>query len=88
MNDNKNTNQRILQNLNKIKGQLVGIEKMISEKRDTIEIATQIQAIRAALSKVATDLIKDECKDCLDTRTVEERRKSFEDLVIKFFKIT
>lgn len=74
-------------NLNRIKGQIAGIEKMIQENRDSIEVVTQIQAVRAALSSIALDLLKNDCVECFNKKSEQEKRKQFEELVIKFFKI-
>lgn len=80
-------NIKVSKNFNRAKGQLLGIEKMITEGRDSLEIVTQIQAVRAALSAIAIDLLKDECNECFKKRSEEDKKKQFEDLVIKFFKI-
>lgn len=80
-------NLKVGNNLSRAKGQLAGIEKMIADGRDSLEVVTQIQAVRAALSSIAIDLIKDECNECFKKRTDEDKRKQFEELVIKFFKI-
>jgi len=81
-------NIKISKNLNRAKGQLTGIDKMISENRDSIEIVTQIQAVRAALSSIAIDLLKDDCNECFNKSTEEDKKKQFENLVVKFFKIS
>lgn len=85
--DCEKINLKVAKNLNRAKGQLAGIEKMISEGRDSIEIVTQIQAVRAALSGIAIDLLKDDCSECFNKRTEEDKKKQFEELVVKFFKI-
>lgn len=80
-------NQNINKKLNRVKGQLNGIEKMIEERRDSIEVVTQIQAVRAALSSIALDLLKDECSECFNQKSNEIKQKQFEELITKFFKI-
>ena len=56
---------RLLNRLNRIAGQVKGVAKMVEEDRYCIDILTQIQAIRAALSKVETELLKDHIGHCV-----------------------
>ena len=55
----------LLNRLNRIAGQVKGVAKMVEEDRYCIDILTQIQAIRAALSKVETELLKDHIGHCV-----------------------
>jgi DNA-binding FrmR family transcriptional regulator len=51
--------------LNKIEGQIRGVQKMYQKENcDSIEITTQIQAIRAALARVAILVLSDDAKRC------------------------
>lgn len=86
--DCKKINQETTNSLNRVKGQIQGIERMIEQERDSIEIVTQIQAVRAALSSIAINLLKEDCSECFNKKSDEERQKQFEDLVVKFFKIS
>ncbi len=61
---NPDHNNQIVR-LNKIKGQLVGVEKMIIEKRYCPEIIIQIKAIKSALSSVEAGIFKKHLKNCL-----------------------
>ena len=51
--------------LSRIEGQVRGIAKMIDEDRYCIDILTQMQAIRAALTRVESALIKDHMEQCV-----------------------
>ena len=51
--------------LNRIEGQVRGIAKMIDEDRYCIDILTQVQAIRSALARVESALIKDHMEQCV-----------------------
>jgi len=78
-----------IQNLmNRIKGQLNGIDKMIGDGRNPLEITQQISAVRSALSRLATELLKDESKKCLDCKSDSAKLKKFDELVTNLFKIT
>ena len=88
MND---TCTEIKNQINRIEGQIKGIKGMIDEGRDSIEIVQQISAVKAALSRLAVEVLKDESKTCLNIQTPksnEERIKKFEELVTNFFKMT
>ena len=45
--------------LNRISGQIEGIKKMISDKRETTEVLTQLRAVRAAVKGMETALLTD-----------------------------
>ena len=59
--DKENT----LKRLNRIEGQVRGIKKMIEEERYCIEVLQQMQAIKAALSKVEDAILKDHSNTCV-----------------------
>lgn len=56
---------RLLNRLNRIAGQVKGVAKMVEEDRYCIDILTQTQAIRAALSKVEAELLRDHIGHCV-----------------------
>lgn len=74
--------------INKIKGQINGIDKMIKDGRSIEDIITQITAVRSALSGLAVDLLKEESQTCFEKKSDSDKLKSFEKIVAKFFKIT
>jgi len=51
--------------LRRIEGQIKGLERMLDEARDCTEIVQQIAAARAALDRVAIDLISAGLENCL-----------------------
>lgn len=51
--------------LRRIEGQIKGLQRMLAEERDCTEIAQQIAAARAALDRVAIDLISAGLENCL-----------------------
>jgi DNA-binding FrmR family transcriptional regulator len=56
---------QLLNRLNRIAGQVRGVANMVDEDRYCIDILTQIQAIRAALTKVEAELLKDHIGHCV-----------------------
>jgi DNA-binding FrmR family transcriptional regulator len=55
----------VLKRLNRAEGQVRGIAKMVEDDRYCIDILTQISAARAALDKVAIELVREHTKHCL-----------------------
>lgn len=51
--------------LNRIEGQVRGVNGMVEVDRYCIDVVTQITAIQAALDKVALELLEDHTKHCV-----------------------
>jgi DNA-binding FrmR family transcriptional regulator len=51
--------------LRRIEGQVAGLERMLENGRDCAEIAQQVAAARAALDRVAIDLIAAGLEQCV-----------------------
>ena len=74
---------RLVNRLNRIEGQVRGISRMVEEDRYCIDILTQVQAVRAALAKVETEMLRDHLGHCIEGAIVsgdrdEQRRKASE----------
>ncbi|HEX2815076.1 MAG TPA: metal-sensitive transcriptional regulator [Phenylobacterium sp.] len=74
---------KLLNRLNRIEGQVRGVARMVEEGRYCIDILTQVQAVRAALARVETEMLKDHLGHCIEGAIVsgdkaEQRRKSAE----------
>jgi DNA-binding FrmR family transcriptional regulator len=74
---------RLLNRLNRIEGQVRGVARMVEEDRYCIDILTQVQAARAALAKVETEILKDHLGHCIEGAIVsgdksEQRQKAAE----------
>lgn len=54
--------------LSRVEGQVRGVAKMVDEDSYCIDILTQISAIRAALDKVALELLRDHTTHCLSSQ--------------------
>jgi DNA-binding FrmR family transcriptional regulator len=52
--------------LSRIEGQVRGVARMIDEDRYCIDILTQVQAVRAALAKVETELLNVHLGHCIE----------------------
>ncbi|MDR5710164.1 MAG: metal-sensing transcriptional repressor [Armatimonadota bacterium] len=55
----------LLARLRRIEGQVRGLQRMLEEGRDCTEVAQQVAAARAALDRVAMDLIAAGLEQCV-----------------------
>ncbi|HEY9721217.1 MAG TPA: metal-sensitive transcriptional regulator [Oscillatoriaceae cyanobacterium] len=69
------SDQKILNHLRRIEGQIKGLQRMISEKRDCDEILTQVMAAKAALDRVTSDLVEAHLDECLSTAPPDQLRQ-------------
>jgi DNA-binding FrmR family transcriptional regulator len=53
------SHEQCITRLRKIEGQVRGVVRMIEEKRYCIDILTQVHAVKAALAKVESEILKD-----------------------------
>ena len=56
----------LLARLNRVEGQVRGITRMIEEGRYCIDVLTQINAARAALAKVESEMLKTHLSHCIE----------------------
>ena len=74
-----------LKRLSRIEGQVRGIRKMIEEERYCIDVLQQVQAIKAALSKVEDAILKDHSNTCvasaISSGNEQEQHQKFNELV-------
>jgi DNA-binding FrmR family transcriptional regulator len=74
---------KLLNRLNRIEGQVRGVARMIGDDRYCIDVLTQLQAVRAALAKVESEMLKEHLGHCIEGAIVsgdkdEQRRKAAE----------
>jgi CsoR family transcriptional regulator, copper-sensing transcriptional repressor len=74
---------KLLNRLSRIEGQVRGISRMVEEDRYCIDVLTQLQAARAALSRVETEMLKDHLGHCIEAAisggdATDQRRKASE----------
>lgn len=60
--------KRLTARLNRIEGQVRGINKMVTENRDCMEILNQITSTQSALKGVWKEVVRGHCKTALKTR--------------------
>jgi len=76
---------KVLKNLNRVEGQIRGIAKMVEEDRYCIDVVTQIEAARAALARIESDLLRQHLGHCvhraMNSKNAGEQEKVIEELV-------
>ena len=83
--------QAISRRLGRIEGQVKGLNRMLEEDRYCIDILHQVQATKAALTKVETELLRDHAGMCVDealkSGSLEEKRDKIVELVGLFERV-
>jgi len=74
---------KLLNRLSRIEGQVRGVARMVEEDRYCIDVLTQVQAVRAALARVETEMLKDHLGHCIEAAITsgdasEQRQKASE----------
>ena len=59
------TKPKVINRLNRIEGQVRGIGRMVEDDRYCVDVLTQLQAVRAALSRVESEVLKDHLDHCV-----------------------
>jgi DNA-binding FrmR family transcriptional regulator len=74
-----------IKRLNRIGGQARGVARMIEDDRYCIDVLTQTEAIRSALARVESEILKDHFGHCIENAIIsgdaKERRKKASELI-------
>lgn len=77
--------------LNRIAGQVRGVGQMVEDQRYCIDILHQIQAVKAALAKVETEILKSHAACCVEeaisSGKESQQREKFSELIELFAKV-
>lgn len=81
----------ILNRLKRIEGQVRGVRQMVADERYCIDILHQVQAVKAALSKAESEILKDHAACCVSEAIASgdttEQRVKFNELIDLFEKV-
>ena len=74
---------RLLNRLSRVEGQVRGVARMVEEDRYCIDVLTQLQAVRAAVARVESEMLKDHLGHCIEAAITggdpaEQRQKASE----------
>ncbi len=74
--------------LKRIEGQVRGVTRMLQEDRYCIDVLRQIQAVKAALRKVESEVLKQHTGHCVEhaikSGSAKEQREKFAELIDLF----
>lgn len=77
-----------LNRLKRIEGQVRGIAQMVGDDRYCIDILHQVQAVKAALTKVESAILKDHAACCVSeaiaSGDADDQRAKFNELIDLF----
>ncbi len=80
-----------LNRLKRIEGQVRGVAQMVADDRYCIEVLHQVQAIKAALAKVESAILKDHAACCVSEAIASgdavQQREKFSELIDLFEKV-
>lgn len=83
--------QKTINRLKRSEGQIRGIIKMLEDDRYCIDILTQIQAVKAAISRAESQILKEHAATCIEhaisSGNEEEQRVKVGELVDLFDKL-
>lgn len=80
-----------IKRLNRIEGQVRGIVRMLEEDRYCIDVLHQMQAVKAALARAESEILKDHAATCVDeaikSGDSDAQRRKVDELVDLFDKL-
>lgn len=80
-----------LNRLRRIEGQIRGITQMVADDRYCIDVLHQVQAVKAALAKVESAILKDHAACCIteaiSSGDADEQRTKFNELIDLFERV-
>ena len=73
-------NSKYITRLKRSEGQLRGIQKMIEEERDCIDIITQLSAVRSSVDRVIELLLTENLMECINNplQNPDEQKEKIE----------
>lgn len=81
----------ILNRLKRIEGQVRGVGQMVADDRYCIDILHQVQAVKAALSKTESEILRDHAACCVSeaiaSGDASEQQTKFSELIDLFEKV-
>lgn len=76
----KEVKDHLLTRLNRLEGQIRGVQAMITQERDCKEILQQLSAIRSAVQSTSLELVRNVATDCI-LNIEKDNNSSREELV-------
>ncbi|MGO2637948.1 MAG: metal-sensitive transcriptional regulator [Enterococcus viikkiensis] len=68
--------KNVLNRLKRAEGQLRGIQKMIEEEKECIDVITQLSAVRSSVDRIMGMIVAENLKSCLDHPELDSDKQS------------
>ena len=85
------TKESALKRLARIEGQVRGIVKMLEENRYCIDVLHQIQAVKSAIRRAESEILKDHANSCIseaiETGDANAQREKISELIDLFERL-
>jgi DNA-binding FrmR family transcriptional regulator len=79
--------EKVTKRLNRIKGQMEGVEKMILSDKYCIDIITQTSAIKSAISALEDEMLESHLAHCLHKESNKEKLKEMQEEIMRVYKL-
>lgn len=81
-------NKDILNRLKRAEGQLRGIQKMIEDEKECVDVITQLSAVSSSVNRIMGIIVAENLKNCLenpdsDTETQKQKIDQAVQLIVK-----
>lgn len=74
--------------LERIRGQLAGVRRMLDEGRECSDVVIQLLAIRAAVEKAASAVVLSHVDECLDTMPKDDAKRAVAQALQEFGRLS
>ena len=78
----------VVNRIERIRGQLAGVHRMVDEGRECADVVVQLMAIRAAVEKAASTLVLSHVDECLDTLPKIEAKRRVAEALAQFGRLS
>lgn len=89
MDKSKRSDQKnVLNRLKRTEGQIRGVQKMIEEEKECIDIITQLSAVRSSIDRVMGMIVAENLKDCFENpeKDPQEQEQKLEQAIQMIIK--
>ncbi|MER2132423.1 MAG: metal-sensitive transcriptional regulator [Carnobacterium jeotgali] len=89
---NSDTNQaeqkKIIHRLRRTEGQIRGVQKMIEENKECLDIITQLSAVRSSIDRVMGIIVAENLKDCFENpqKDIQEQSEKIDQAIKMIIK--
>lgn len=81
------TRKQVLSNLNRIEGQIRGLKRLVEGGTYCIDVITQTQAVKSAISSVEDRLLREHLQTCAVSQVKKNDTQKMVDEVMKVYQI-